>query len=92
MIILITFILLADGTDFDVVQKTFMNKTFLILLTGVAIGLLIAPEKGSDTLKKFINGLKGYGEDAKDKAEDLVDTGRNAFKKEKDSFANSINP
>lgn len=56
-----------------------MNKAFLILLAGVAIGLLIAPEKGSETLKKLMNGLKEYGDDAKDKAENLLDKGRNAF-------------
>ena len=49
-----------------------MNRIFLTLLAGIAIGLLLAPEKGSETLKKVINGLKNYIDDANQKAQDLI--------------------
>jgi len=73
-------------------KKVFMNKTFLVLLAGVAIGLLLAPEKGSETLKKVVDGFKSFGEDAKDKAADLVDKGKSKLKNEENKFAHSINP
>jgi gas vesicle protein len=46
-----------------------MNKTILTLLIGMGIGLLIAPDKGSATLKK----LKRKYDDLKDQAQDRVD-------------------
>ena len=33
-----------------------MNKTFLTLLVGIGIGILIAPAKGSETWKKLVDG------------------------------------
>ena len=72
-------------------QKTFTKKTFLVLVAGVAIGLMITSEKGSETLKKIANSLKSYGDDAKNKTEDLVDNGRSAFKNEENKLASSIN-
>ena len=47
-----------------------MKKLLFILAAGVAIGLLIAPEKGSDTWKKLMDGL----DDIKDKAEDEINS------------------
>ena len=58
-----------------------MNRIFLTLLAGIAIGLLLAPEKGSETLKKVINGLKNYGDDANQKAQDLIDQRKDAATK-----------
>jgi len=52
------------GTDEMLARRKVMNKTFLVLLAGVAIGLLLAPEKGSETLKKVVDGFKSFGEDA----------------------------
>jgi gas vesicle protein len=58
-----------------------MKKLLFVLGTGVVIGLLIAPEKGSDTWKKLMDGL----DDIKDKAEDeinsLVGKGKSLFAK-----------
>jgi hypothetical protein len=45
-----------------------MNRIFLTLLAGIAIGVLFAPEKGSESLKKVIDCLKNYGDDANQKA------------------------
>ena len=69
-----------------------MNKTFLILVGGVVIGLLLAPQKGSETFKKVVDRFKSFGDDAKEKAGDWVDKGRNAIKKEENKFESAINP
>jgi hypothetical protein len=37
-----------------------MNKFFLTLAAGIAIGILIAPAKGSKTRKKLKDGLNGF--------------------------------
>ena len=44
-----------------------MQKALMLVLAGVAIGLLVAPEKGTDTQRKVSNWLSGKTEDAKDK-------------------------
>ena len=46
-----------------------MNKVLIALLTGVAIGILIAPAKGSVTRKKIVDGLN----DVADELTDLKD-------------------
>jgi gas vesicle protein len=46
-----------------------MNKFVTGLLAGVAIGILLAPDKGSETRKK----LASKGEDLKDRFTDFVD-------------------
>lgn len=46
-----------------------MNKILTGLLLGIGIGLLLAPDKGSETLRK----LKGKVNDLKDQARDGVD-------------------
>ncbi len=42
-----------------------MGKSLLFLLVGIGIGVLVAPDKGSNTL----NNLLGKAEDLKDDAE-----------------------
>ncbi len=37
-----------------------MKKILFVLLTGVAIGMLLAPEKGSETWKKLVDGLDDF--------------------------------
>ena len=37
-----------------------MIRSFLLLLAGDAISILIAPEKGAETRKKITDLLKGY--------------------------------
>jgi gas vesicle protein len=48
-----------------------MNKTFITLLSGVAIGLLLAPAKGSETVKSVSNKLGNLKDRFRDKAEDM---------------------
>ena len=44
-----------------------MNRTMLTLLAGIAIGILLAPRKGSETWDKIMDSF----DDLKDKANDL---------------------
>ncbi len=39
-----------------------MNKTLIALLTGIAVGILIAPAKGSVTRKKLKTRMNGFTE------------------------------
>lgn len=58
-----------------------MNKILLGLLAGVAIGVLLAPDKGSETLKKLRSRLNDYKDQAEDQADELASKARSAFNK-----------
>jgi gas vesicle protein len=49
-----------------------MNKTLLTLLLGIGIGILIAPDKGSETWKKLVDGLNDLKDKMEDEADDLA--------------------
>jgi gas vesicle protein len=62
------------------------------ILVGIAIGILIAPDKGSATLRKLTGKLSNFGDDAgdylseaadniKEKAEDIADNVKSKVKK-----------
>jgi gas vesicle protein len=53
-----------------------MKKVLLLLLAGVAVGLLIAPEKGSKTIKKLVDGLDDIKDKAVDEMNHLVEKGK----------------
>jgi len=47
-----------------------MNKVLIALLAGIAVGILIAPAKGSETRARLVDGLNGLADglsDLKDK-------------------------
>ncbi len=48
-----------------------MNKLLIGLLAGVGIGLLIAPAKGSETLKKITDGFDDFKRLVTDESQDL---------------------
>ena len=68
-----------------------MNKTLLVLLFGIGIGLLVAPAKGSETWYRLVNGFDEYKDKLSDGASDLVDQGKDALNKGKSKFQNEVN-
>lgn len=57
-----------------------MNKTFLTLLAGIAIGILIAPGKGSETLEKISDRINDLADNFTKKSDDLIRKGGRALK------------
>ena len=49
-----------------------MRKAFHLILTGIAIGILLAPGKGSDTWQKITDCLNDLKSRTKDTFNDLV--------------------
>lgn len=58
-----------------------MNKTMWTLLAGVVIGILIAPDKGSETLKKIRGRANDLKDRATDKADELASKGKEIYQK-----------
>ncbi len=54
------------------------GKVFLGLLAGLAtgavLGILFAPDKGTNTRKKILDKGEGYADDVKEKLNDFLDT------------------
>ena len=61
-----------------------MKKGFWLIMTGVAIGLLIAPDKGSETWKKFTGKVDDLKDKARQSLDDLSDTGKDMARKGKE--------
>jgi gas vesicle protein len=49
-----------------------MRKVFYLILTGLALGILLAPGKGSDTWQKIADCLDDLKTKTKDAINDLV--------------------
>ena len=58
-----------------------MNKILYALLAGVVVGVLLAPDKGSETIKKLRSRINDYKDDAADEADEIVSKGKAAFAK-----------
>lgn len=61
-----------------------MKKAFYLILAGVAIGILIAPDKGSETWRKLKAGIEDLKDQAMDKVNDLVTQGKDLVSTGKD--------
>lgn len=61
-----------------------MKKILFVLLTGVAIGMLLAPEKGSETWKKLVDGLDDIKDKALDEMNSLMDKSKSLIAKGED--------
>ncbi|HVU84062.1 MAG TPA: YtxH domain-containing protein [Puia sp.] len=60
-----------------------MNKTLLTLLIGIGIGILIAPDKGSETWRKLVDGLSDLKDKLEDEAEELGEKAKKFARQEK---------
>ena len=63
-----------------------MNKLLLGLLAGVAIGIAIAPDKGSKTRQKFREGFDDFKRKATEAAKDFADEVDKSFEKVRTTF------
>jgi gas vesicle protein len=71
----------GEAQDLHWRNKKDMKKAFWLIMTGVAIGILIAPDKGSETWKKITGSLDDLKEKARKSMDDLIDTGKDIAKK-----------
>ena len=67
-----------------------MNRTFITLIVGIGLGLLLAPAKGSETWKKLKDSLNDFKDDATDKTRDFVDEGRRSLKSERQILEDTL--
>ena len=58
-----------------------MNKILLSLMAGILIGVLIAPDKGSETLRKVRSRLDDYKDRVTDEADDWAGKGKDVLDK-----------
>jgi hypothetical protein len=80
------------GTLIEIVIKSIiMNKTFLTLLVGIGIGILIAPAKGSETWKKLVDGIDEYKDKLSNEGADLADKGKDLLNKGKSKAQGVVN-
>ena len=63
-----------------------MNKLLLGVLAGIAIGIAIAPDKGSKTRQKFREGFDDFKKKATDAAKDFADEVDKGFAKVRTAF------
>jgi len=63
-----------------------MNKLLLGLLAGVAIGIIIAPDKGSATRQKICDGFDDLKQKASDAAKEFADAADKGFGKVRTAF------
>ena len=53
-----------------------MKKAFWLIMSGVAIGILLAPDKGSSTWQKLVNKFNDLKGEASDQANSMMDRGK----------------
>jgi gas vesicle protein len=58
-----------------------MNKLLLGLLAGITIGVLLAPDKGSETLRRLRSRINDYKDQAEDEADKLASQAKSALNK-----------
>lgn len=78
------------GARFALLHKKIMKKAFYLILAGIAVGILIAPRKGSETWEKVKEGFDDWKNDARDQVNDFISQGRDIAGKGK-AVANTLN-
>jgi len=73
--------------NFVTLEKSrLMNKLLLGILAGIAIGIVIAPDKGSETRQKIRKGFDDLKRKASDAAKDFADETDKGFEKVRTAF------
>ena len=57
-----------------------MKNIFLAIVAGVALGIFLAPDKGSETRKKLFGKMGDLSDDISDSAKDLYKQGKRTLK------------
>ncbi len=60
-----------------------MKSAFWLIMTGIAIGILIAPDKGSETWKKITDGLDDLKQKVRQSMDDMSETSNDIAEKGK---------
>ena len=68
-----------------------MKNVIYALLAGVAIGMLIAPDKGSETRKRLFGKIGDLSDDLADGASDLSDGASNLYERGKTTVRQGAN-
>ena len=68
-----------------------MKKILVVLLAGVAVGLLLAPDKGSKTWEKLMDGLDDIKDKAVDEINNLMEKSKDLTSKGKERVQQSVN-
>jgi gas vesicle protein len=53
-----------------------LKNALYLILAGVAIGILVAPDKGSETWRKLKDGFNDWKDGATDQINDIVSRGK----------------
>ena len=68
-----------------------MKGILFVLLAGVAVGMLLAPDKGSESWKKLVDGLDDVKKKTMDEIDNLVAKGKDLASKGKTAAKNASN-
>jgi gas vesicle protein len=66
-----------------------MKGLLFVLLAGVAVGMLLAPDKGSESWNKLVDGLDDVKKKTLDEIDNLVSRGKDLASKGKSAAKNA---
>ena len=67
-----------------------MKGLLFVLLAGVAVGMLLAPDKGSESWKKLVDSLDDVKKKTMDEIDSLVNKGKDLASKGKSAAKNAF--
>ena len=79
----------GPGIDSISENRSIMKGLLFVLLAGVAVGMLIAPDKGSESWKKMVDSLDDVKKKTMDEIDNLVAKGKDLASKGKSAAKNA---